>query len=282
MDWLSWLSKTGLDPPIVYEYSLALARNELRYEDTAYFDHEFLQSMGIGVAKHRLEILKLARRENGPRSISRLFVALGKSTKKSFGKYFGKLVLFHDHDLFSHQNHHHNKHKDLFVRESVVRCNNEHWRGALLRKQKSGCDEDGPELKSRALALSGPLDSRVHERLMAKSLKLSGPLDGKVHERLMYPARSPRLTGPGGPEPGRANERLMIATKRNPRLSGPLDGRAEDRALVNRSPKKSGPLDGRALSPRFVRQFDQNEKVNVVEYDEHSLWTALFQDMKPT
>ncbi|GAB4850056.1 hypothetical protein Ancab_029354 [Ancistrocladus abbreviatus] len=88
MDWFSWLSKTGLEPTLVYEYGLAFAHNELEEEDIAYFNHEFLQSMGISIAKHRLEILKLARKQKGgggPRSISKLILAL-KNTKKSVAK----------------------------------------------------------------------------------------------------------------------------------------------------------------------------------------------------
>nr|XP_023904862.1 uncharacterized protein LOC112016539 [Quercus suber]POE44996.1 hypothetical protein CFP56_79708 [Quercus suber] len=88
MDWFSWLSKTGLEPSLVYEYGLAFAHNELEEEDMVYFNHEFLQSMGISIAKHRLEILKLARKEKGagPRPISRLLVAI-KRTKRCLTKY---------------------------------------------------------------------------------------------------------------------------------------------------------------------------------------------------
>ncbi|KAJ6427599.1 hypothetical protein OIU84_023065 [Salix udensis] len=88
MDWFSWLSKTGLEPSLVYEYGLALAHNELEEEDTAYFNHEFLQSMGISIAKHRLEILKLARKERGenPPAIARVLVAI-KRTKRCLAKY---------------------------------------------------------------------------------------------------------------------------------------------------------------------------------------------------
>lgn len=277
MDWFSWLSKTGLDPPLIYEYGLAFARNELQYEDIAYFNHEFLQSMGITVAKHRLEILKVAKKENGgnPRSLSRLFLALSK-TKKSFGKYISKLVFQDDMSSKDLPDHHY--------RERYQ----EHWRGALLRKQRSGDEmrDNGPGLKNRALALSGPLDSRVHERLISntKSLKLSGPLDGKLHERLMYPNRSPKLTG-SGPLNGSAPlpERLMISTTRSPRLSGPLDVRVHDRIFVTttKSPKMSGPLDGRVLSPKFCTPYEK-EKADVDEFDDHSLWTTLFHDMKPT
>ncbi|KAB5574349.1 hypothetical protein DKX38_001543 [Salix brachista] len=88
MDWFSWLSKTGLEPSLVYEYGLALAHNELEEEDTAYFNHEFLQSMGISIAKHRLEILKLARKERGesPPAMARVLVAI-KRTKRCLAKY---------------------------------------------------------------------------------------------------------------------------------------------------------------------------------------------------
>lgn len=64
MDWSSWLSKTSLEPCLVYEYALTFTHNELVQDDIAYFDNEFLQSMGISVAKHRLEILKLATKDH--------------------------------------------------------------------------------------------------------------------------------------------------------------------------------------------------------------------------
>ncbi|EOA39338.1 hypothetical protein CARUB_v10012382mg [Capsella rubella] len=88
-DWFSWLSRTNLEPCLIHEYGLSFSHNELEQEDIAYFNHEFLQSMGISIAKHRLEILKLARRErkNAPpltsRSISRILVAI-KNTGKCF------------------------------------------------------------------------------------------------------------------------------------------------------------------------------------------------------
>ncbi|MED6143579.1 hypothetical protein PIB30_007525 [Stylosanthes scabra] len=85
MDWFSWLSKTSLEPSLVYEYGLAFAQNELEEEDIIYLNHEFLQSMGISIAKHRLEILKIARKDKGKSSlhpVARLMVAI-KRTKKS-------------------------------------------------------------------------------------------------------------------------------------------------------------------------------------------------------
>ncbi|KAL0723578.1 hypothetical protein Bca4012_038177 [Brassica carinata] len=85
MDWFSWLSRTNLEPCLIHEYSLSFSKNELEHEDIAYFNHEFLQSIGVSIAKHRLEILKLARRERKrsplltSRSISRVVVAIKKT-----------------------------------------------------------------------------------------------------------------------------------------------------------------------------------------------------------
>ncbi|TVU16313.1 hypothetical protein EJB05_39870, partial [Eragrostis curvula] len=67
MDWHAWLSAARLDPAVVYEYALVFARNELEADDVAYLDHELLHSMGVSVAKHRLEILKLAWRDHDRR-----------------------------------------------------------------------------------------------------------------------------------------------------------------------------------------------------------------------
>ena len=94
MDWFSWLSKSGLEPSLVYEYGLTFAHNELEEEDMFYFNHEFLQSMGISIAKHRLEILKLARKEKGkrPLAVARLVAAI-KKTKNTFANYVRTLLM---------------------------------------------------------------------------------------------------------------------------------------------------------------------------------------------
>ncbi|XP_015933532.1 uncharacterized protein LOC107459782 [Arachis duranensis] len=94
MDWFSWLSKTSLEPSLVYEYGLAFAQNELEEEDIIYLNHEFLQSMGISIAKHRLEILKIARKDKGkssPHPVARLMLAI-KRTKKCFANSIRTLV----------------------------------------------------------------------------------------------------------------------------------------------------------------------------------------------
>ncbi|KAL0441666.1 UNVERIFIED_CONTAM: hypothetical protein Sradi_0105500 [Sesamum radiatum] len=94
MDWFTWLSKTALDPSLVYEYGLAFAQNELEEDDIPYFNHEFLQSMGISVAKHRLEILKLAgkdKRRPFPRPVSRILFAVNRA-KRCFSKYLRQWV----------------------------------------------------------------------------------------------------------------------------------------------------------------------------------------------
>ena len=101
MDWFTWLSKTGLEPSLVYEYGMAFAHNELEHDDIAYFNHEFLQSMGISIAKHRLEILKLAKKERRANSddhqtlrrpvAARLLLAI-KRTKRCLAKCLRTLV----------------------------------------------------------------------------------------------------------------------------------------------------------------------------------------------
>lgn len=63
MDWYAWLCRAGLHPDVAFEYALLFARNELGATDVRHLDHDFLLSMGVAVAKHRLEILKLARKE---------------------------------------------------------------------------------------------------------------------------------------------------------------------------------------------------------------------------
>lgn len=121
MDWFSWLSKTGLEPSLVYEYALAFSQNELEEEDISYFNHEFLQSMGISIAKHRLEILKLARKEKGasPRAMSRLIIAI-KRTKRCLAKYIRTWV--------------HREESALVV---VPRPGyGSRWRGAMLKRNK--------------------------------------------------------------------------------------------------------------------------------------------------
>ncbi|XP_004506965.1 uncharacterized protein [Cicer arietinum] len=96
MDWYSWLSKTNLDPSLVYEYGLTFSHNELEEEDIVYFNHEFLQSMGISIAKHRLEILKLSRKEKGnkrqQRPMAKLIVAI-KRTKRSLANYIRRTLV---------------------------------------------------------------------------------------------------------------------------------------------------------------------------------------------
>lgn len=98
MDWFSWLSKTNLEPTLVYEYGLTFSHNELEAEDITYFNHEFLQSMGISIAKHRLEILKLAKnkqkysKRSSPHSISK-FIGAIKKTKRCLANYIKSLTL---------------------------------------------------------------------------------------------------------------------------------------------------------------------------------------------
>ncbi|XP_076923802.1 uncharacterized protein LOC143586048 [Bidens hawaiensis] len=81
MDWFSWLSKSHIQPPFIHEYALVLSHKQLEEDDIPYFNHKFLQSMGISIAKHRLEILKLARKSSGSHPIAKLVMnKLGPAT----------------------------------------------------------------------------------------------------------------------------------------------------------------------------------------------------------
>ncbi|KAI9191695.1 hypothetical protein LWI28_012063 [Acer negundo] len=237
MDWFSWLSRSNLEPSLVYEYGLAFARNELQKEDLTYFDHEFLQSMGIAVAKHRLEILKVAWKDvrGSPKKLSRLVVAINK-TKKSISKCINKWVFQQQVDD-----------DEPIKTSSSQQQEQEQWRGALTRKYKSDKElvTNAAVMKPRRIAKSGPLDGRLAQenKLMItnKTLKLSGPLDRNMQERLVFTYRSPITSD------------------------------------TNRSPKLSGPLDRRPPSPRVYSCKDKSGG-----YDDQTLWSALFQDLKPT
>ncbi|XP_060182937.1 uncharacterized protein LOC132612877 [Lycium barbarum] len=121
MDWFSWLCKTGLEPSLVYEYGLAFAHNELEHEDIVYFNHEFLQSIGISIGKHRLEILKLAKKERGtiPNSMSR-FLQVIKRTKRRLSNYV--------------RNWGHNEELDLAL--VPKRNGNSRWKNSMVKRNK--------------------------------------------------------------------------------------------------------------------------------------------------
>ncbi|MFS7917309.1 putative sterile alpha motif/pointed domain superfamily [Helianthus anomalus] len=200
MDWYSWLTKTNLDPYLVYEYGRAFTHNELQRGDTNYFTHEFLQSMGVTVAKHRLEILKLARKNIGggcPKNgFSKIMSAIA-NTRLLLCKKLGKCV------SFKHSVHSPMPDQNLFRPQ---------WPGINLRKNM-GFDENMEEKVKRKMK-SGPLDRRIQERYMSpkKVSSVSGPLDRKVQENLMVMYGSP------------------METRHGPNRSGPLD-------IVDHSPR---------------------------------------------
>ncbi|XP_039046699.1 uncharacterized protein LOC120186938 [Hibiscus syriacus] len=186
MDWYSWLSKTGLEPSLVYKYALAFSGNELQIEDLPHVNHEFLQSMGISVAKHRLEILKLARKEvrEAPNGLSKLILAIVK-TRKCFNKYVNRLV------------HHETTKAALPLPAPEPVSYKDKWREALSKRNKEMKMEHHSLQKTRTIAKSGPLDCRGQEKLLVtpRSLKLSGPLDRKLQERLVFSYKSPIISG---------------------------------------------------------------------------------------
>ncbi|CAA2963772.1 Hypothetical predicted protein [Olea europaea subsp. europaea] len=222
MDWYSWLSKTNLHPTFVYEYGLVFTQNQLQQEDLPYFNHEFLQSIGICIAKHRLEILKLARKElkGSLYGFSRFIVAINK-TKRLFSKNIGKW--------------------GSLQKES----------GQIPISQLTPYRIQWPD-KEKKLK-SGPLDRRGQEKftLTSRSLSISGPLCGKMQANC------------------------------TPIVTRPIYGRGKERmGFFCRSPTVSRPIDGWELSPE-VRYCDKGMTGDEHDGDQ-SLWSLMFQDMKPT
>ncbi|KAK4783423.1 hypothetical protein SAY86_007797 [Trapa natans] len=173
MDWFGWLSRTGLDPDLTYQYGLEFTRNELHGEDLPYFDHEFLQSMGIYVAKHRLEIIKLARKDasRSDRRLSRLVDVIAR-TRRSVRKYIGRLI---SQDGVAST-------KDSKERSLALS-------GPLNGKlgQKYVQDDDVPR-SPMSPNWFGLVDGKVQEKriVASKGPWFSGPLD--------WQARSPRVS----------------------------------------------------------------------------------------
>nr|KYP57346.1 hypothetical protein KK1_003606 [Cajanus cajan] len=266
MDWFSWLSKTTLEPSLIYDYGLTFARNELQVEDACFFNHEFLQSMGISIAKHRLEILKLVKKEEG--AASRPNKKLSGVIKKCLRKCMNRFVSREDHKMPS------------MPVTSVPPPPEINWyegkvKGSHVRKQQGSEDilkEDKPlpvppMYRSRTIALSGPLDGgrmHMHEKMVNnRALKLSGPLDGRMHERMMSINRSPLMSRP--------IDARFVATTKSPRISASL--------YVNRSPRL--PTRAETESPMGCSPY--NKPRGDLDFDDdHALWPSLFQDLKPT
>lgn len=188
MDWFSWLSKTGLEPSLVYEYGLAFAHNELEEEDIAYLNHEFLQSMGISIAKHRLEILKLARREKSSsytlkHPVSKLLLVL-KKTKKSLANCIATLV------------HRDNDNRSLIVVPNKMRKKkakvgaisySSRWKKAMMMRNSKKLVTVGAGNQEMLMLTSGDSYGDVvgHDPLVVSTPKLdsfSSPLMYDLHQ----------------------------------------------------------------------------------------------------
>ncbi|KAL4584584.1 hypothetical protein LXL04_009188 [Taraxacum kok-saghyz] len=182
IDWFSWLSKSGLDPSLIYEYGMAFSRNELEEDDITYFNHEFLQSMGISIAKHRLEILKLARKQKGARGgshshpLSKLIIAI-KKTKRTLAKYIQTLVCRNDESAL------------VLVRKSY----GSRWKGTMLRRKKGLVtfnQATTPTLlltnsyhKSDSVKIKSFASPLVYDLRYESQGKIDGGGDGDVHEK---------------------------------------------------------------------------------------------------
>ncbi|ESQ35235.1 hypothetical protein EUTSA_v10009960mg [Eutrema salsugineum] len=163
MDWFSWLSRTNLEPCLIQEYGISFSQNELEQEDTAYFNHEFLQSMGISIAKHRLEILKLARRDRKKsppltsRSISRVVVAIRK-TGKCFSDHLRAWIRREESSSSSSR-------ALVLVPKKKKSGGNGKWKGGFLKRNKRSVmpssNGNGDNKQERLLLTNGTPTCRV-------------------------------------------------------------------------------------------------------------------------
>lgn len=192
--------------------------------------------MGVSVAKHRLEILKLAKKEvgGGRNTLSRLILAINNA-KKKIGRRIHKWVF---HEVGSTK---------AFPEPTPPARYQERWKAAL-----KGNYESGKEFQAQRMAKSGPLPL-VQDKLAVTngSLKLSGPLNTNMQDRLLFTYRSPVSSG---------------------HLDGPI--------YAHRSPKLSG--HRRPPSPRIYTDHGKSKENFGANYDDHSLWAAHFQDLRPT
>ncbi|KAK4754937.1 hypothetical protein SAY87_008694 [Trapa incisa] len=212
MDWYGWLSRTSLDPALAYQYALEFARNELHAEDLPYFDHEFLQSMGIHVAKHRLEIIKLAKKDSSraDRRLSGLISMIAR-TRRSVRRYIGRLIS---------------------------------QEGVGSTRRGSHDKEEGA--KDRSLTICGPLDGKLQQKYLIDDVRRSPRFSGP----LVYGPRSPNWFGPVDAKA--QEKRTVAASKgqwlsgpldwrsRSPRASRPVERGANRSPSVLSSPRVHG------------------------------------------
>lgn len=246
MNWYSWLSKANLEPSLVHKYSVTFARNDLQEDDLAYFSNEFLQSIGIFIPEHRAEILKLSRKDVRRKlnGFSKLVLAMNM-TKKLLTKNISKLSF-------------HKNSSSIQVSDLTLHRNHRGdvpWElnGAKRNQQERAM------ITSRNVMRSGPIDRWAQQKLMLKSrsVSISGPLDGKVCARIGYQSWGPMT-------------------------SRPAEGRKEESlGFLSRSPTVSGPVDRWALSPK-VKDYSSMNMVEVEDCEPQSIWSMMFQDIKPT
>ncbi|KAL8126095.1 hypothetical protein AgCh_013397 [Apium graveolens] len=169
MDWYSWLSKAGLDPLLTYKYGRIFTNSHLQEEDILRFDHEFLQSLGVSVTRHRLEILKLCDKKVNKDSI-RFNIALAiKKTKRLLRKYWtspGITLMEHLRPWTSQW-----KKKETLAYNNKRRIMKS---GPMERTKRETCVMKN----NRSVSKSGPVDMKMPEKLMSTSWNSPSPLCG--------------------------------------------------------------------------------------------------------
>ncbi|CAN8293215.1 unnamed protein product [Cochlearia groenlandica] len=135
MDWFSWLSRTNLETSLIQQYSISFTNNELEQEDISYFNHECLQSMGISIAKHRLEIIKLARqdRNKSPLLTSKSIYKAVAAIKKT-----SKCLSNHVRAWINNREEEESSQSQALVLVPKI-TNTKKWRGGFLKRRNKRC-----------------------------------------------------------------------------------------------------------------------------------------------
>ncbi|KAL6606743.1 hypothetical protein ACP70R_042396 [Stipagrostis hirtigluma subsp. patula] len=244
MDWYAWLCRAGLDPDVALEYALLFARNELGAADVRHLDHEFLASMGVAVAKHRLEILKLARRESSASSHGRAVAAAVTALPWRATRLLAAAV-----------------HRS--ARSALGRLRSSVARG----RDRSAAVAAAPRLPA-LLPHRSPLRHRGGGRVAQWRKTCASPVawrGGKppLPLPLLTHASKPMLTGSAG--------------------KPPRNGATTTTAKNKAAPAPAAAIAGCLATPE-VCSCDEDEEDEDVETDdgEETPWESMFQDLKPT
>ncbi|WVZ82277.1 hypothetical protein U9M48_029560 [Paspalum notatum var. saurae] len=245
MDWYAWLCRAGLHPDVAFEYALLFARNELGAADVRHLDHDFLATMGVAVAKHRLDILKLARKESSS-AVAAATALPWRATR-----------------LLAAAAH------------RSARCALGRLRAALARARE--CRGGRPRPRDRAAALLAAPRVALHP-----AARHRGGAGGRVAAAHTWSkiVASPVAIRRAGGHVGVVGRPVLLTSSCASKWSWGANGGAAVKAL----PAPAVPISGCGFDDDDDDDDDDDEVFMdvVCGDDEEMRWESLFQDLKPT